>query len=252
MILVFGGTTEGKRVAHALEKAGKHYVYSTKTKIGFQGGTYGSYRFGAFTCDSLIQFCQENRVEAIVHASHPFAAILHQTIHEAALVMSVPVIRFERSYPQRIRNPKVTYVSSYEEAMVRLSECGCDRLLALTGVQTIERLRSYWEKHFSVFRILPRESSVALALQSGFPKENLVLEFPGDDLQRELALIGQFKVNGILTKESGESGFLSTKIEAGLRAGIQVVIIERPTLPETFIKVSGEEKLLDRLSQAMV
>ena len=31
MILVFGGTTEGRKAAEVLEEAGKTYYYSTKT-----------------------------------------------------------------------------------------------------------------------------------------------------------------------------------------------------------------------------
>ena len=31
MILVFGGTTEGRKAVQTLEEAGKHFYYSTKT-----------------------------------------------------------------------------------------------------------------------------------------------------------------------------------------------------------------------------
>jgi len=31
MILVFGGTTEGRKIVEMLEESGSHYYYSTKT-----------------------------------------------------------------------------------------------------------------------------------------------------------------------------------------------------------------------------
>lgn len=243
MILVFGGTTEGKKVAGMLEKSGYQFCYSTKTEIDLQPGEY---RFGAFTRESLAAFCAEKKVEVIIHASHPFATELHQTIFEAT---TLPVLRFERNYPERINHPRVKYFSSYPAVLDHLA--GVEGLLALTGVQTIERLKPHWKKYNTIFRILPRDSSIAIAEQAGFPKENLILEMPGDDLQHELSIISKHHIQCILTKESGESGFLSTKIKAALEADIPILIMERPTLPETFIPVFNEEELLSQLKQIL-
>jgi precorrin-6A/cobalt-precorrin-6A reductase len=243
MILVFGGTTEGKIVADILERSGYPFYYSTKTKIEFQPENY---RHGAFTKESLTNFCSEKNIQLIIHASHPFATELHQTISQAT---TLPVLRYERNYPDRINHPKVKYFSSYPAVLEYLKEI--DGLLALTGVQTIERLKPYWSSHKTIFRILPRDSSVAIAEQAGFPKENLLLEMPGDDLQHELSIIRKYDIKCILTKESGESGFLSTKITAALEAGIPILIIERPVLPKIFIPVFNEEELLYQLKKLL-
>ena len=52
----------------------------------------------------------------------------------------------------------------------------------------------------------------------------------------------------MLTKESGESGFLSTKIEVALQSNIPILIIERPKLPETFVSVFNEDELIFQLN----
>jgi len=251
MILVFGGTTEGKKVAGILEKAACPYYYSTKTNIDFQAGEYGRYRHGALTATQLQIFCKEHAIKAIIHASHPFATLLHATIHEAAQALSLPVLRFERHYPDRQEHPLIRYCSSYAAALVWLEQHPAKRLLALTGVQTIAALTPYWQQHTTIFRILPRESSLALAVQAGFPKEHLVQDMPGNDLQQELALIRQYDIDCILTKESGESGFLATKIQAALQSNIPILIIERPALPDTFITVSDEVSLLAGLNSVL-
>ncbi|SHN16005.1 precorrin-6A/cobalt-precorrin-6A reductase [Chitinophaga sp. CF418] len=251
MILVFGGTTEGKKVAAILEKAACPYYYSTKTSIDFQPGAYGRYRHGALTAVQLQAFCKEHAVRAIIHASHPFATLLHATIHEGAQALSLPVLRFERSYPERQEHPLVKYCTSYAEAMSWLDQHPLKRLLALTGVQTIAPLTDYWKNNDTIFRILPRESSLALAEQAGFPKENLIREMPGDDLQQELDIIRQYRIDCILTKESGESGFLAIKIQAALKSNIPILIIERPALPDTFIPVSDEASLMAGLNSVL-
>ena len=247
MILVFGGTTEGKKVAAILEKKGYHYFYSTKTKIDFQTGPYGLYRYGAFNEKSLLNFCINNNIALIIHASHPFAEELHQTIYRAAIKLNIVVIRFERTYPERINHALINYTSSYQEAIDYLESNNIKNLLALTGVQTIEKLKPYWQKHTTIFRILPRESSVELAKQSGFPKENLILAFPTDGFHYELEIVQKHNIKAILTKESGDSGFLATKIAVALHLQIPLLIIKRCVLPPSFLTVFDEGALLQAI-----
>lgn len=251
MILVFGGTTEGKKVAGIFEKHACPYYYSTKTIVDFEAGQYGQYRHGALTATDLQTFCRTQGIKAIVHASHPFAAVLHDTIATAAQALSIPVFRFERQYPPRQEHPLIRYLPSYLAAMDWLEQHPVQRLLALTGVQTITPLKAYWEQHATIFRILPRESSLALAKAAGFPEEQLIMEMPGSDLQQEVALIRQYNIGAVLTKESGESGFISTKISAALENNIPILIIERPLLPETFIPVTDEVSLMEQINRLL-
>jgi precorrin-6A/cobalt-precorrin-6A reductase len=113
----------------------------------------------------------------------------------------------------------------------------------LTGVQTIEKLESYWKKNNTYFRILPRESSLAIAEKAGFPKENLILEFPSDDLEYEIEIFKKYNCQAMITKESGESGFLSVKIEAAMACQIPIIILERSKLPSSFLLASNEDDL---------
>jgi len=57
MILVFGGTTEGRKAAEVLEEAGNAYYYSTKT--GEQDITlhHGLRIDGALDAEAMRAFC---------------------------------------------------------------------------------------------------------------------------------------------------------------------------------------------------
>jgi cobalt-precorrin-5B (C1)-methyltransferase len=112
-------------------------------------------------------------------------------------------------------------------------------LLVLTGVQTIAKLRPYWERHDCWFRILRREESQEKAAQQGFPAERLVYY----DEEDEAALIARLQPQAILTKESGESGGFPQKVAAAQAAGIPVYVIRRPPLPDGFELVTGEHGL---------
>ena len=60
MILVFGGTTEGKKAATLLEGLAMPFVYSTKTNIPFEETEVASYRHGALNEKQLEDYLIEN------------------------------------------------------------------------------------------------------------------------------------------------------------------------------------------------
>jgi precorrin-6x reductase len=252
MILVFGGTTEGKIIATLLEEKRIPYIYSTKTNIDFIEGKYGNFRYGPFSVDSLEDFCFKQNIKAIVNGSHPFAIELHKTIFTVSSKHDLPVLRFERKEILKTVNPLVQYFDSYEVAMDYLLNNPISSLLALTGVQTISLLKNYWEKHTTYFRILPRDPSLAIAASSGIPLENIIQEFPNGNIDSIKKIILNKNIKGIITKESGDSGFLTQKIEAALQSGIPILIIKKPPVPSTFIKVFSREELSEQIDNLVL
>ena len=206
MILVFGGTTEGRRAAEVLEEAGSPFFYSTKT--GEQDITlhYGQRIDGAMDAEAMRSFCKEHEIRLIVDAAHPFASQLHQTIAEMAL----PVIRYERIYPPR--DEDITWIDDYAQVPTDIHT-----LLATTGVQSISKLKWLEAKGVKVvYRILNRESSIVLAHQQGATDKQLCF-FPD-----------VVKADAVLMKESGLSGGFLEKVEEARKLGMKIYAIKRP------------------------
>mgnify|MGYP000681081003 CR=1 FL=1 len=248
MILIFGGTTEGKQVIEVLQKLQLQHIYSTKTKIDVVLDDFGQYRHGAFTFASLEEYITENNVELIIHASHPFATELHETISLAAGSCDIPVLRLERQFPERQVSSTVHYVRDYVDALTFIDEnFKGKRLLGLTGVQSISKLKSYWLTNTSYFRILDRQISVDMAMESKFPKEQLILGYPNKTIEDEIELIQTLNIELVLTKESGESGALSLKIDAAKACNIPIIILEKPSLPVEFRIVKNKLSLSEAL-----
>ena len=69
MILVFGGTTEGRKAVEVLEEAGNAYYYSTKT--GEQDITlhHGLRLDGALNAEMMQTFCREHEICLMVDAA---------------------------------------------------------------------------------------------------------------------------------------------------------------------------------------
>ena len=240
MILVFGGTTEGRKAAIALEDAGKTFYYSTRGSEQEIDLVHGIRTTGGMDVDDITRFCDEKGIALLIDAAHPFAENLHRNIIEAARRKQLPVIRYERQYPPR--SDDMIWCDDYNDAVEKMERHGVERLLALTGVQTIGKLKPFWGQHLTWFRILNRASSVELALRSGFPKEYLTFY----DDEPTAATIETLHPDAIITKESGESGGFDEKVEAARKAGIPVFVVCRPVIDTAqvdFKKVNGPHGL---------
>lgn len=241
MILVLGGTTEGKQAIEVLQALRQPFLYSTKTKVSVPEGVQA--RVGALNVTALQGLIQSQGIRLIVHAAHPFATELHQTLHTAARATQVPVLRLERQYPARTHHPLVHYVADYPTALQALSEKPHRRLLALSGVQSIPKLKAYWQHTPTYFRILDRDESKAIARENGFPAEQLILGLSDGTLAHEVETLREKRIDIVLTKESGETGGLSTKISAALACKVPILILEKPSLPDTFQSVHSPDEL---------
>jgi len=222
MILVFGGTTEGRRAAEALDEAGTTYYYSTRGEGQRLQLAHGIQLTGGMDPDAMAACCREHGIRLIVDAAHPFASQLHGNILALCRATGLPVVRYERIYPPR--DESLTWCADYAEAMRLMADRGVGRLLALTGVNTIARLKPYWQQHDCWFRILDRQTSHDAARQAGFPEERLAY-YETDDTA---TLLRTLNPDAILTKESGESGGFSEKVAAAKAAGAEVFVVMRP------------------------
>lgn len=225
MILVFGGTTEGRKVVEVLEEGGSTYFYSTKT--GEQDITlhHGQRIDGALDAEAMQTFCREHDIRLIVDAAHPFASQLHQTIAQVSESLNIPTIRYERIYPKR--DSEITWINDYSQIPNDIHS-----LLATTGVQSISILKPLEAAGIKVFyRILNRESSIALAQKQGASPEQLCYYEDPKDVSVE--------ADAILLKESGLSGGFLEKVDAAKARGMRIIALKRPQTPEIFTIVNG-------------
>ena len=216
MILIFGGTTEGRKAAEVLEEAGSPYFYSTKTgeqDIALHHGTVIS---GAMNGEAMLAFCREHGIRLVVDAAHPFATQLHETIARVCSELQVPIVRYERIYPPR--NPSITWIDDYAQIPPDVHS-----LLATTGVQSIGKLKYLEALGVKVFyRILPRESSISLAKAQGATDDQLCYYEDSTEIDVD--------ADAILLKESGISGGFTEKVEAARTKGMRIIALKRPLL----------------------
>ena len=225
MILIFGGTTEGRLSIDVCEEAGKPFYYSTRSDMQQVDMHNGIRLTGEMSSSSIHKFCTTHNIRCIIDSTHPFAENIHASIAQTG----IPIIRFQR--PQTLHVQGAIYCNDFDDAVSKMQtyEIGC--LLALSGVNTISKLKSYWNKHKTIFRILNRRESIETAKANEIPPEHLIYynehnELPSKDDEKEL--MRHIGCDAIITKESGISGGFDGKVNAALELGLKVFIVKQP------------------------
>lgn len=216
MIIIFGGTTEGRRAVDVLEQAGKPYFYSTRSGEQEVPLVHGQRLVGAMDEEAMLAFCRDHGIRQIVDAAHPFAKDLHHNLCRVAEELAIPLVRFERIFPPR--EADITWIDDYSQVPTDIHT-----LLATTGVQSISKLKYLEAEGIKVFyRILHRESSIALAKAQGADESQLC--YYEDDNTIDI------DADAILLKESGESGGFSEKVKAARAKCMRIIALKRPEL----------------------
>lgn len=233
MILVFGGTTEGRMAAQVLEEAGKRFYYSTKTGEQELTLAHGMHVAGAMDEDAMRQFCQEHDIRLLIDAAHPFAARLHDTVASVTKTLQLPAIRYERIFPEH--DESITWVDRIEDITFLSGE---RKALSTLGVQSIGRLKALRAGDCRIiYRILQRENSLRLAHAQGAADDELCFYHEGAD---EAAELQRLRPDVILLKESGLTGGFSAKVAAAKALGIRIIAIRRPATPDIFHVINGK------------
>lgn len=242
MVLLLGGTTEGKETASFLDELGVTYIYSTRSEVSFEGK--GIYRHGPLDKERLRHLCISEHVSHIIDACHPFAEVLHLTVE--ALAGEFPLIRLEREHPERSAHPLVSYVNDFTGALKLIATKSYSSMIALTGVQSIPKLSGFWLQHQCWIRILDKKCSITTAAIYHFPAENLLLGMP-QNREAEIELFSRLRPAVVLSKENGSNGKIEAKIAAAVACDIPIIIVKKPELSPVFKVVYNRKELLSEL-----
>lgn len=223
MVLVLGGTTEGRLAAQTLDAAGSLFFYSTKGSDQQIQLHNGQRVCGAMDFVSMCNFCKTNDIRAIVDAAHPFAEGLHDTVNRVCKELGIGLIRYERDFSTPYK--EIIWCDSYADAVEQLKRDNITKLLALTGVNTIPKLKGYWssENVDCFFRVLDRDESRSMASKAGFPLHKLLF-FDDELLHRGSSDSDSSKISSSVP--SNASLNIPSSVPANVSSKISNVVFE--------------------------
>jgi len=182
-------------------------------------------RVGGFGgAEGLAAFLEAERIDAMIDATHPFAARMSMNVAAAARATRTPFAVFTRPPWPRRESDRWIEVATMDAAVAALG--GERRTVFLT--QGRLQLASFARapQHRYLVRAIDRPAEIG-----ALPDAKLILARGPFALADELALMRAEKVETLVTKNSGGHATYP-KIEAARMLDVEVVIVQRPKPPE--------------------
>ncbi|NKC50631.1 cobalt-precorrin-6A reductase [Ochrobactrum cytisi] len=233
-ILILGGTTEAATLATAFAGLPVNAITSLAGRTSNPAKLTGTVRSGGFGgVDGLAAYLDEERIDLIIDATHPYAARISQNTVQAAGKRGIPLVRLER--PAREEKPGDRWINISDEAEAVNAIPSGERVFLALGRQHIAPFAERADVHFVIRMIDPPD--VAL------PQDcEIVLARPGDYAAEKRFLEGR-RIGLIVSRNSG--GTISyAKIEAARALGLPVMMISRPPVAARNVVTSPEDAII--------
>ncbi len=233
MILIFSGTTEGRKLAEILTEQGAPCTVSTATEYGGElmepdrARENLTIHTGRLDLSQMYNLMRKGGFVCVVDATHPFAKEVSQLIRSAAGQAGIPYYRLRRR--TFMGTEDVHMVDSLKEAAEFLRKETVGNILVTTGSKEISDFTRHFPNKDRLYaRILPLPESLAACKEAGIrPDHLLAMQGPFSQEMNE-AVMRQIKAEALLTKESGQEGGLKEKLSAARALNLVTVIIRNP------------------------
>lgn len=223
-LLILGGTGDAAALAEAL--AADDRVTATSSLAGRVARPHlplGQVRIGGFGgAAGLAEYLRAQRIDAVIDATHPFAARISANAADACKRSAVPLMLLERAPWTAIAGDRWHEVDSIGAA-AQLAPALGRRIFLTTGRQELAPFAACSACWFLIRTI----DGPGVPLP---PASELIIGRGPFQLEQEIALMHKYAIDLVLSKNSGGSATYA-KIEAARRLEIPVLMVRRPARP---------------------
>ena len=234
-ILIFAGTTEGRKLSECLSKADILHTVCVATEYGeivLTENACAHVHRGRMDVEEMSAFISDGQFSAVVDATHPYAQVVTENIRNAMKGMDIPYIRLKRETDDSYDYDKIRSFECNEDCAEALLQINGNILLT-TGSKELSVYCGYESiKDRLYVRVLPGLESLSLCNENGIMgKHILALQGPFTVDMNE-AMLRQYDISCLVTKKSGRAGGYIEKLEAAKRLDIPVYVVERANVEE--------------------
>ena len=231
-VLLFGGTVEGRTVAEYLNENKIPAMVCVATEYGESLLPQGEYL--ELSHDRLDEKQMEEKMlqmedGLVIDATHPYAQVVTENIEAACERTGTAYLRVVRQESQRLEEEEtITYVKSIREAVEYL-EGTSGNILVTTGSKELASytsLTDYQERIYA--RVLSLVEVVSSCASLGIEGKHLLCMQGPFSKEMNVALIHQFDIAWMVSKESGRAGGFLEKYQAAKETGCKMIVIGRP------------------------
>jgi precorrin-6A/cobalt-precorrin-6A reductase len=236
-ILILGGTAEARRLAESL--AGRSELAVTLSLAGRTAAPARQgvpVRVGGFGgADGLADYLSAERIDALIDATHPYAAVISANAARAARSTDVPLLALRRPPWLPVPGDRWVEVGDIAAAVAALGAAPRRVFLAL-GRKELAPFASAPQHHYLVRSVDPVDPPLAVPYAAYVTGRGPFTE--NDDR----VLLRGHGLEVVVARNSGDTAAYG-KIAAARGLGLVVVMLSRPPLPEVNAVETVEDAL---------
>ena len=244
-VLLFGGTSEGRRLAEYMSSLRLSSLICVATEYGetvMDVQDPVRVRVGRLDADQIADLIRAERPRFVVDATHPYADVVTRNIREACDRCSVACLRVHRDSE---REDGCRRFATLAEAIawintvpgVVFSSLGAKASAEMCAISDFAQ--RVW------LRILPYPSGIESCLRLGYPMGHIIAMQGPFTEEFNVACFRQTGASVLLTKDTGKQGGFHEKVAAARTCGMQIAVIERPEDAEGY----SMEQIMQKLKE---
>lgn len=223
--VVFSGTTEGRVFSRQLAAMGAEVLVSVATPLGAeeQGEMTGiTVCCGRLEPDAMATLLQN--ADLCVDATHPYAVEATRNIRSACGQAGVEYHRFLRPASPLPAGSAVFAAAGQAAEYLAKTEGG---ILLATGAKELAVFAGI-DPNRLFPRVLPTVEGITACEKANIPHRNIIAMQGPFSYAMNAALLQQFHIQFMVTKDGGAAGGFAEKVQAAQDSGVQLVVIRRP------------------------
>ena len=231
-VCVFAGTTEGRRLCEFLRGQAVNVLACVATEYGealIPAGENVEVAAGRLDAGQMEALFARRRFDAVVDATHPFAAEASENLAAACRAAGVELLRLNRGETDL---GDAVVVASVEAAAAFLASHPGNALIT-TGGKNLAPYKAVpgWQDRLWA-RVLPMATSLEACEAAGFAPAHVIAMQGPFSREMNAATLRSIRAEWLVTKDSGDAGGLREKLAAARDAGAKCVVVGRPEQPD--------------------
>ena len=231
-ILIFAGTTEGRRLSEALAGTGIAHTICVATEYGeivLKEHSLVHVHRGRMNREEMQEYLESDAFDIVVDATHPYAEAVTENIKAAVATAqnsaNILYIRLKRDTMSQEEGTGVSYFADNSSCAKALERIEGNILLTTGSKELAVYCQSGTLKDRLYVRVLPGMESLKICMEQGIQGKQIVaLQGPFSEELNE-AILRQYKIRCMVTKKSGRAGGYEEKLAAARNVGIPVFVV---------------------------
>ncbi|MGM0369484.1 MAG: precorrin-6A reductase [Bacillota bacterium] len=250
MILVLAGTKDSREIIDKLKQNESSIIASVTTEYGADLLSDLDIIVKQEKLDyaNMEQLIRDYEVDTIIDVTHPFAVTISKIALEVSAKLNIKYIRFERDSIDIREHESLIKANSYQEAARQAK--GFEKILLTIGSKNLNYFTAEiedWEQRL-LARVLPNWKFIKRVQDLGFSPQNIIAMQGPFSKQLNKVLLEDYNIDLLVTKASGKTGGVDTKLEAASELDIPVLLITRPELDYNNL-VKNHQELLQEVKK---